>query len=105
MTREYKMPTCIRIAVGEMDAVEYSATAVYAYQPGFAGDRTDPPENATVELVDMFVTMPGRDPWKLGPPALLDALNEELQAEMFAHQENEDALGREWRERMRREEA
>lgn len=102
---DHHMPTCIRIAVGEMDPVEYSATAIYAYQPGFAGDRTDPPHDATVELIDILVTMPGRDPWKLGPPTLLDALDRELQAEMLAHWTDCDADARERAAEMRRDAA
>lgn len=102
---DHKMPTCIRIAVGDEGYVEYFATAVYAYQPGFAGDRTDPPHDATVELIDVYVEMPGRDPWKLGPPALIDALDRELQSEMMRHWADEDERGREWRAEQRRDAA
>lgn len=102
---DHKMPTCIRIAVGDEGYVEYFATAVYAYQPVFAGDRTDPPHDATVELIDVYVTMPGRDPWKLGPPALIDALDRELQSEMMQHWADYDVDMRERRDEMRRDAA
>lgn len=64
-------------------ALEYEAKVFFTYHRGFDGDQIDPDEPATVELTDVHVTMPGRDPFKLGPPALLDALNEALQHEMF----------------------
>ena len=63
--------------------LEYEAKVFFSHHAGYAGDRVDPPEDATVELTDVHVTIPGRDPFKLGPPALLDALNDALQGEMF----------------------
>jgi hypothetical protein len=63
--------------------LEYEAKVFFTHRAGYAGDMTDPPEDATVELTDVHVTIPGRDPFKLGPPALLDALNAAMQVEMF----------------------
>lgn len=63
--------------------VEYEAKVYFSHHAGYKGDLTDPPEPATVELTDVHVTIPGRDPFKLGPPALLDQLNDAMQEEMF----------------------
>lgn len=76
--------------------VECAAKVFFSHHAGYDGDRTDPPEPATVELTDVHVTIPGRDPFKLGPPALLDALNDALQEEMFefVSAQREDAAER-----------
>lgn len=76
--------------------IECAAKVLFSHYAGFAGDRTDPPEAPTVELSDVVITLPGREPCKLGPSALLDALNEALQDEMFefVEAEREDAAER-----------
>ncbi len=63
--------------------VECAATVFFSHYKGFEGDRTDPPEPATVELTDVKVRLSGRDSFKLPQSALLDALNDALQDEMF----------------------
>ncbi len=80
---DHKFASSIRIGVHETAEVEFAATVVYARHKGFAGDHTDPPEPATVELIDIIVNVPGREPFKLGGPTLLDALNDALQADMM----------------------
>lgn len=80
---EYRFASSIRIGVHETAEVEFAATVIYARHKGFAGDHTDPSEAATVELIDIVVNVPGREPFKLGPPTLLDALNDALQADMM----------------------
>lgn len=64
--------------------VEWEARVYFEYHAGYKGDLTDPPEPATVELYNVDIITPGRDSYPLGPPALLDALNNAMQDEMFA---------------------
>lgn len=63
--------------------VECPAKVLFSHYAGYAGNWTDPPEAAIVELTDVIITLPGREPCKLGPSALLDALNDALQEDMF----------------------
>lgn len=100
---EHKFASSIRIGVHETAEVEYAATVVYARHKGFAGDHTDPPEPATVELIDIIVNIPGREPFKLGPPTLLDALNDALQADMMDDWTLSDELAGEYRADARRD--
>jgi hypothetical protein len=79
----HKLASSIRIGVHETADVEYEATLHYERIPGYLETREGPGSLAYCELVDVFVRMPGRDPWKLGPPCLIDALNVELQADMM----------------------
>jgi len=79
---DHSYKTDMYITIDE-STLEYEAKVFFTYRPGYKGDLTDPPEPATVELTDVHVTIPGRDPFKLGPPALLDQFNDAMQAEMF----------------------
>lgn len=63
--------------------VECDACIEFVHTPGFAGDLTDPPEPATVELQRVKIILPGREPATLGPASLVDALHEALQDDMF----------------------
>lgn len=76
--------------------VECAATVFFSHCKGFEGDRTDPPEPATVELTEVQVRLPGRDSFKLPQSVMLDALNDALQNEMFEFvaAEAEDAAER-----------
>jgi hypothetical protein len=80
---DHRFASSIRIGVHETAEVEFAATVIYARHKGYAGDRTDPPEADTVELIDIIISIPGREPCKLGAPALLDAMNDALQADML----------------------
>lgn len=48
--RKFRTPILVAIAGIEH---EWPATVIYACYPGFAGSRTDPPEEASVEIVDI----------------------------------------------------
>jgi len=93
----HKLESSIRIGIHETADVEYSATLYYARIPGSPETREDPGKPAHCELYDVFVKMPGRDPWKLRPPCLIDALNEELQDDMmqdWAAERARNAIGK-----------
>lgn len=62
--------------------IECMARITFSHYAGYAGDRIDPPEPATVELSGVDVIMSGRGPFPL-PTPLLDAFDKALQNEMF----------------------
>lgn len=79
-TYRYNTDMTIQIDGAE---IECEARIEFSHTAGFAGDRTNPPEPATVELYSVKVMLPGREPANLGPASLVDALNEALQDDMF----------------------
>lgn len=76
----YKADMVIKIDGVE---IECDALVSFSHHNGLAGDQIDPPEPAGVELESVKVTLPGRDPYELGPPSLIDVLNQKMQDEMF----------------------
>jgi hypothetical protein len=99
----HKLASSIRIGVHETADVEYEATLHYERIPGHPETREDPGSPAYCELVDVFVRMPGRDPWKLGPPCLIDALNVELQADMLQDWADDRERAAEYKAEQRRD--
>lgn len=81
MTRySYKADMVITIDGVE---IECDALVSFSYRNGFAGNQINPPEPASFELEGVKVTLPGRDPYELGPPSLIDVINQKMQDEMF----------------------
>ncbi len=80
MSRTYNYKTDMDITIDGV-TVDVDAVVTFAHYAGYNGDMTDPPEPATVELVDIICNFNGNK-FPLRPNALLDKFNDALQNEM-----------------------
>lgn len=86
--------------------MEISCTAVvtYSVDPGYAGDRTDPPQDASVEIIDVSAVDPEYDiPERaidldcLAEECLADWREDLIAAEEYrAEQRRDDAMMERW---------
>lgn len=78
----HRYTTDIEITVDGV-TIECDAMVVFTHYAGLPDD----PEPSCVELETIKVTLPGREPYDLGPPALINALDSAMQQEMFDYVE------------------
>lgn len=97
MTRERTFRTSLLWHDSRGSEVEAEVSVTYAYHPGYAGDRFNPPEVADAEIIKI-VTVDGET-------TVPDHFNDcaELIAECLQHDADENAAAEEYRAEQRRE--
>lgn len=100
---EHRYQTSIVLRVGDAEA-SYDATVIYARHRGYAGDRTDPPELASCEVLG--ITLDFTKTRRIALDELVVAeLADELQPELLADWHEDDLAAADARAEARRDDA
>lgn len=94
----HKFKTSIRWHDSRGGEVESDVIVIYERRKGYAGDRIDPPEDASVEIISVNHAPPDPEAPTI-PVSFLE--DDALVAECFEHWADDDARGEEYRAEQR----